>query len=366
MALRSCSINSQKKQNEHNEVKTQDTILLYTSYIKSKRRSASQQDSGVPFYPHFISSHFRLFFLFRFILPLWPLQIFSVGFLQNLRCPPPPSAASSLSSSLPPVAMELLTHCGYVPEKVLGSGAHGTVIQAHSRPTNGKVAIKVFDVGNYPTREYTSRIKREVASMEMLKGHPNIIEVYDSRMHRGCVLVMMELAVKGDLADLIEQTGRLQENQVKSFFKQLVTGLKHCHNNSIVHGDIKCDNLLIDQEGTLKITDFGFASFQRDIWLVFSCGTHPYAAPEILLRKPYDGFLTDTWSTGVVLYTLAFGFLPFEGDDSKSVLQLIAKGPSYTPDVSAKCQDLIRKILQYNPSERLSLSAILDHPWMNE
>ena len=259
---------------------------------------------------------------------------------------------------LPPSAMLLLTDNGYVAGEVLGRGSSGIVVKAHSRERNGTVAIKVCE---------RLWLKGEVTVMNWLKGKPNLIELYDVKMNEDYVLIIMELAERGDLSDFIDQNGKLPEGLAKSLFKGLITGLKNCHENNIVHGDIKCDNCLLDKDGTLKLTDFGFSTPQFPGRLLRQfCGTHTSLAPEILLQKPYDGFAADIWSAGVVLYKMVYGRLPFDETSLQTVAKRLAQGPSYKPDVSESCRDLLRKILCHNPGERLPLTGIMEHPWMND
>ena len=275
-----------------------------------------------------------------------------------LQQPEPPNP-------LPPAAMPLLNHNGYVVGEVVGTGCSGIVIKAYSRERKENVAIKVCD-----TKECTAwkrlRLKGEVNVMNRLKGKPNIIELYDVRMNPNCILIVMELAERGDLVSLIEQNGKLPEDLARSLFKGLLTALKSCHESSIVHGDIKCENCLLDKEGALKLTDFGFSvpQYPGSLQQQF-CGTYTYLAPEILLEKPYDGFAADLWSAGVVLYTMVHGRLPFGGRSLETVIKRLVRGPSYKPEVSDSCRDLLKKILCQNPSERITLTGIMEHAWTN-
>ena len=272
---------------------------------------------------------------------------------------PPPEPANPL----PLAAMALITEYGYVPGKVLGSGYGGIVIQAHSHNTNENVAIKVCDIKVSSARKRL-RVRREVKAMAGLKGKPNIIELYDIKTTEEFLLLIMELAEGGDLLELIQTKGKFTENLARLLFKDLLTGLKSCHDNYIVHGDVKCDNCLLDREGTLKLTDLGFAAPQHGGRLLRQWGgTHAYSAPEKLLRKPYDGFAADIWSTGAVLYTMVYGSLPFEGTSRETVLEQVAEGPSYPPEVSDSCRDLLQKMLCHDPGERITLTGIMQHSW---
>ena len=100
---------------------------------------------------------------------------------------------------------------------------------------------------------------------------------------------------------------------------------------------------------------------------MYSCVLKMYLAPEKLVRKPYDGFATDIWSIQAVLYTMAYGHLPFEGICLEMVGEQVAQPlPPYKLEVSENCQDLLQKILCYNPGERKTLTSIIEHLWMQE
>ena len=267
---------------------------------------------------------------------------------------------------LPSSAIPLLARNGYVAGRVLGRGCSGIVIEAYSRERKGNVAIKVCDIKQCTARERL-RLKGEVEMINWLKGKPSIVELYDVKTNQDCTLIIMELAERGDLAGLIEQNGKLPEDRARSLFKGLLTALKSCHENSIVHGDIKSENCLLDKAGTLKLSDFGFSAHQHPGCLLRRfCGTYAYMAPEILLQNPYDGFAADLWSAGVVLYNLTYGRLPFDGRNLETLIKGLARGPSYETEVSERCRDLLKKILRYNPGARITLTGIMEHPWIND
>ena len=107
---------------------------------------------------------------------------------------------------------------------------------------------------------------------------------------------------------------RLEENESKFIFRQVVEGINHLHKKNIYHRDIKLENLIIDQKNLIKIIDFGFAvNCQKTKYLNFFCGTPSYMAPEIVQKKDYLGQSVDIWSIGILLYTILCGVFPFRG-----------------------------------------------------
>ena len=162
----------------------------------------------------------------------------------------------------PLAVMPLLRDNGYTLEEILGSGSDGNVVQAHSRKRNEKVAIEVCSKKKCSTWTQLFKIKREAMLMKTLKGKPDIIELYEVLTNENCMLIIREVAERGDLFSSMGPGLKLPENWARSFFKDLITGLKDCHEKNIIHGDIKCENCLVDKEGTLKLADSGFAAPQ--------------------------------------------------------------------------------------------------------
>lgn len=126
----------------------------------------------------------------------------------------------------------------------------------------------------------------------------------------------MELCAGGDLLNYVRRRRRLKEDVAKSIFKQIIEGLDYCHSKSILHRDIKLDNILLDSEGEVKICDFGVSKIVKPGEIMNEqCGTPAYIAPEILRDKGYQGFAADIWSVGVVLYAMLYGTVPFKANN---------------------------------------------------
>ena len=253
---------------------------------------------------------------------------------------------------------------GFVVEKSLGSGAYAKVKQAHWVKKNKKVAIKVVDRRKAPADVISRFLPREMESMRMLRHQPRVIQLYDVVVTEKEVLMVMELAEKGDLLDFINVHGRLSDTVARKLFKDLIEGMSICHRQGIVHRDLKCENLLLDKDGHLKIADFGFARTYEGKHLETYCGSFAYAAPEIILAQPYDGVMSDVWSMGVILYAMVSGRLPFRDTSVKTLMSQIASGIQFPDGISDQCKDLIRKMLVFSPKERLPTWKITEHPWM--
>ena len=257
---------------------------------------------------------------------------------------------------------------GYVLEKTIGSGAYSKVKLAHSARLNRKVAIKIIEMKKAPKDVLEKFLPREEETLNEMSHHDNIVTIHDVVKTAEKICFVMDLAENGDLLDYINSKKRLSERTARTFFRDLVTAVAACHKRKIVHRDIKCENLLLDANYRLKLSDFGFArKSDRGSLLDTFCGSFAYAAPEIIVGEDYIGTAADIWSMGVVLFAMVCGKLPFRDTDARTLLSQISKGLSYgTTEPSINCRDLLTKILVYSPKERLTTEDILSHPWMKE
>lgn len=176
----------------------------------------------------------------------------------------------------------------------------------------------------------------------------------------------MEYASGGELFNYIVNKKRLEEAEASFFFVQIINGLEYIHKNNIVHRDMKPENLLLTEGKILKIIDFGLSNSYRSGQLLSTpCGSPCYAAPEMILGRKYSGMLVDTWSTGIILYAMVCGYLPFEDKNNERLYNKILECKLELPEhLSFTCKDLIKKILTVNPSRRIKLDDIKHHPFL--
>lgn len=175
----------------------------------------------------------------------------------------------------------------------------------------------------------------------------------------------MEYCSNGELFDYIVNQEKLNEIEAAVFFYQLIIGVEYIHNQNLAHRDLKPENLLLTKNHILKIIDFGLChDFDGTKLLKTKCGSPSYAAPEILKGFPYDGFKSDIWCCGIILYGMLCGYLPFDGDNNQEIFrQIVQCDPEYPPFLENDSIDLIARILIPEPKERITINEIKEHPF---
>ncbi|KAL7138303.1 hypothetical protein ABFS83_10G153400 [Erythranthe nasuta] len=255
----------------------------------------------------------------------------------------------------------------YKIEKRLGIGTFGKVKLAVHALTGIKVAMKILDRRSINNCE-AEKVRREINIMRRL-SHPNVVRLFEVIETPSKVYVVMEYINSGELYYyLIEKGGRLDDDESRRLFQQIISGVEHCHRHLVVHRDLKPENLIMDSENNVKIADFGLGNITRDgHFLKTCCGSPNYAAPELLSRKLYAGPEVDVWSCGVILYALLCGRLPFDDDNIPILYSKIKIGVYSIPNhLSENARDLISRILVVDPMKRISIPEIRTHPWFRK
>ncbi|GAA0143219.1 non-receptor serine/threonine protein kinase [Lithospermum erythrorhizon] len=248
--------------------------------------------------------------------------------------------------------------------KTLGIGSFGKVKIAEHVLTGHKVAIKILNRRKIKNMEMEEKVRREIKILRLFM-HPHIIRLYEVVETPSDIYVVMEYVKSGELFDYIVEKGRLQEDEARKFFQQIISGVEYCHRNMVVHRDLKPENLLLDSRSNVKIADFGLSNVMRDgHFLKTSCGSPNYAAPEVISGKLYAGPEVDVWSCGVILYALLCGTLPFDDENIPNLFKKI-KGGIYTlpSHLSPGARDLIPRMLIVDPMKRITIPEIRKLPW---
>ncbi len=270
----------------------------------------------------------------------------------------------------------------YLYGRLIGQGAFGKVNIGLNVLTGRVVAIKSFNKKDLNKNgDNMKKILYETNLMKKL-NHPNVTKILEMFEDDEYILISMEYINGGNLFSFVKKRRKLSEKTAKFLFRQIILGIKHIHSHKIVHRDIKLENILIDLNNNIKICDFGIGRILNSSKQLLhdKCGTPMYMAPEILLsskNQGYEGFPVDIWSSGISLYIMLSGTLPFnlknnesssidEESDNNIELQysIINKEPKHIEKISEEARDLLKGLLNKNPNKRLTIDQILNHPWL--
>ena len=257
--------------------------------------------------------------------------------------------------------------------KVIGKGAYAAVKICKNKITQEKFAMKIYEKKILNDNIKKKCILREIEILKKL-NHPNIVKLYDTIISDKNILLIQELVNGISLRDFYNKEIRNQKNISEKkykiltlIFKQIFSAFDYIHKKNIFHRDIKLENILLTKNYEIKIIDFGFGLYNpRNYLQKFFCGTPNYMAPEIIMKKEYDGQKADMWSLGILLYKLFCADFPFKGKDEKDLYRHIIKGKykikEYVPDL---IKIIIDKILRPKPYQRINCDQILQSHWFN-
>nr|QSH71609.1 serine/threonine-protein kinase SAPK8-like [Hedychium coronarium] len=250
----------------------------------------------------------------------------------------------------------------------IGSGNFGIARLMRDKQTKELVAVKYIERGE----KIDENVKREIINHRLLR-HPNIIRFKEVILTPTHLAIVMEYASGGELFERICNAGRFSEDEARFFFQQLISGVSYCHSMQVCHRDLKLENTLLDGSVAprLKICDFGYSkSSVLHSQPKSTVGTPAYIAPEVLLKKEYDGKIADVWSCGVTLYVMLVGAYPFEDPEKpknfRNTIECILNVQYSIPEnipISPECQHLISSIFVANPATRISIPEIRNHEW---
>jgi serine/threonine protein kinase len=278
----------------------------------------------------------------------------------------------------------------YTVLKLLGAGSCGIVLRCHQRPALGSlsesdsrgvdVALKIV----FPSKE-----SLELSTLEFIQNlsHPNILQVnehFDAVIEGDrftCIVMDLIEGVHNDLLGYIQSDSDIDEASASKICRQILLALAHCHRRRIVHCDLKPQNVLMDQDGVVRVADWGFSQIIRGYSLLSrQCGTVEYAAPELFSSSSFDEKV-DIWSLGVVAHLLVSKKFPYEvcntsraashlgNDHTKHVISVIKKSEPdfcHVSAASSACIDFLRTLLLRDHHRRPSAEQCLAHPWIQQ
>ena len=255
----------------------------------------------------------------------------------------------------------------YILFEQIGQGTFSKVTRAFHIITEQIVAVKILDKQKIEDEIDIERIIREIEILRSI-SHPNISQMYETYSTVHNFYLMMEYVDGGDLFDYISDNCFLPEQKACFFFRQLISVMEYLSELGISHRDIKPENILLDKDhSNIKVIDFGLSNYCMEHELLHSsCGSPCYASPEMLSGNPYSGITTDLWSAGIVLYSMLVGALPFDDQELHKLYEQIKLGKFYIPStLSLEAIDLLKRILQVDPTKRITIQELKEHKWFN-
>ena len=254
--------------------------------------------------------------------------------------------------------------------KEIGEGTFGHVLLVQHNLTQAQYAIKAIDKRNKDNIDEKDYFRREAEIMYRIY-HPNIVKLYGHFEDNTYCYFIMEYMSGGNIYSLVPKYGynKISPQLVASILKDVISAIYYLHhmNPPIIHRDIKPENILINNEMKAKLTDFGWSNYLD----TFSkrttmCGTPVYLAPELVNNTGHD-HRVDIWCIGVLMFELLTGHPPWMGEDVQTLKYNISRMKiNWQKHMDPDAVDLIKKILRYNPEERISLRNMLIHPFFTK
>ena len=248
------------------------------------------------------------------------------------------------------------------PNKPIGKGAFSKVFKCKHKKSYRTCALKMIDMDRLSHADCES-LRLEIDLHEPL-DHPYIVKFYDSIQVDDVVYFLLEYAGNRSLFDFIQSKRGLSERLALRFLYQSAAAVKYLHERSIIHRDLKPENLLLTEAFNIKLCDFGWScrTDTDDKTLSMVCGTYEYMSPEICLRKPQT-LKTDVWALGIILFEMLTGQPPYKPTSTASLKHLMETSPILIPShLSTEMQDLLKGMLQMDPTLRFDINKVLTHP----
>lgn len=281
------------------------------------------------------------------------------------------------------------------------AGSFGFIHIAKQRSTGAYYVLKIMSKRQIKEEDMVEQMLLEITLQSEL-DHPNVLKVRDYFEDDRSIYIVMDYMMKGDMCDMLDEYDMLDEEEARTYVRDIARGLKYLHDNHVVHRDIKLENMLVDDSNTIKIADFGLAAktnvvlteqeikrrkrrgMEEDEMTVV-CGTTDYMAPEMLKELKYNEKI-DVWALGIIMHELLVGDVPYDSEKFKKftrkgkktnrkkdkrqekqyIKHMLAAKFSFPDYLSADAKDLLAKMLEKDPAKRWSAAQVLQHPWLAE
>uniref|UniRef100_A0A8C7MN29 5'-AMP-activated protein kinase catalytic subunit alpha-1 n=1 Tax=Oncorhynchus kisutch TaxID=8019 RepID=A0A8C7MN29_ONCKI len=250
----------------------------------------------------------------------------------------------------------------YILGDTLGVGTFGKVKVGQHELTKHQVAVKILNRQKIRSLDVVGKIRREIQNLKLFR-HPHIIKLvvtYNTDIDTEWTYLTSCVSAFRVCVCL-----QLDEKESRRLFQQIISAVDYCHRHMVVHRDLKPENVLLDAQMNAKIADFGLSNMMSDgEFLRTSCGSPNYAAPEVISGRLYAGPEVDIWSSGVILYALLCGTLPFDDDHVPTLFKKICDGIFFTPQyLNPSVAALLKHMLQVDPMKRATIKEIREDEW---
>ena len=254
----------------------------------------------------------------------------------------------------------------YFTRRVLGTGSTCVVVEAQDLGSGKLFAIKVISKSDMTKKNLINKIEREIEVVQTLDCE-YVVRCVEVIRDGDLIFVVMEYCTGGDLLSWIIDDKFEDETQVKEIFQQIVKGVKYLHDHGIAHGDIKPENVMMDENGTPKLTDFGYCHTSLMCGNDEKSGTLFYAAPELFLSGLFNTQKTDIWALGVTLFAMSTGQFPYEeGDDQFTIGQILQGRILWPKSMNDETREFIEKLMAFSPDARPMIDDVLNDEYFNE
>lgn len=235
--------------------------------------------------------------------------------------------------------------------KTVGTGTFGRVILCRHKYSDNYYAMKALAIADVIRLKQVEHVRNEKNILSQV-SHPFIISMHWTHHDRTFLYMLFEYVCGGELFTYLRNAGRFNSTTSNFYAAEIVSALEYLHYRSIVYRDLKPENLLLDRDGHLKITDFGFAKLLTDrTWTL--CGTPEYLAPEIIQSKGHNKAV-DWWALGILIYEMLSGYPPFFDENPFGIYEKILAGRIEWPKhMDPVAKDLIKKLLVQDRTRRL-------------
>ncbi|AET40017.1 serine/threonine protein kinase CDC15 Ecym_5251 [Eremothecium cymbalariae DBVPG len=248
----------------------------------------------------------------------------------------------------------------YALKQVIGKGAYGVVYKAVNKATDQVIAIKAIEYQN------EEELHEHMLEIDLLKNlrHENIVKYHGFIQSSHELYILLEYCIRGSLRDLIKKEA-LSEAKAKVYVKQTVRGLQYLHDQGVIHRDIKAANLLLTENGIVKLADFGVSTRVTNMAMTYA-GSPNWMAPEVMLGKGAST-VSDIWSLGATVVELLTGNPPFHNLVNEAACYAIVNDVYYPPEhLSTQCKNFIERCFQKNMFKRPQAHQLLQQDWLKE